>query len=155
MIGVRIMGVVLSVFILISLPGLPESARASDPAGSVKTIRPPGWILRGEEEISAEPGTRLFPGDVLRTGAEGAMGIVLQDNTLLSLGPESELVLDEFVFEPREKRFSLVARMVKGTFSFLSGLIGKLSPESARIETPVGTVGIRGTRFCVKVGGPS
>jgi hypothetical protein len=127
------------------------SVAEEPPAGSVKTYRPPAWIQRGEERIPAEPGTRLFAGDTLGTGDGGAMGIVLQDNTLFSMGPESELILTEFVFEPRENRFSLVADMVKGTFSFLSGLIGKLSPDSARIVTPVGTVGIRGTRFCAKV----
>lgn len=120
-------------------------------AGSVKTSEAPAWIVRGEAEIPAEPGARLLAGDTLRTGPEGALGIVLRDNTLFSMGPDSELVLNEFVFEPRESKFALVANMVKGSFSFLSGLIGKLSPESAKILTPVGTVGIRGTRFFAKV----
>ncbi|MFW5855167.1 MAG: FecR family protein, partial [Thermodesulfobacteriota bacterium] len=119
----------------------------------IKTIESSGWIFRGDEKLAAEPGTRLFSGDLLQTGPQGAMGIILRDNTLISMGPDSELVLNEFIFEPREGRFSLIAEMAKGTFSFLSGMIGKLSPESARIDTPVGTVGIRGTRFFAKVEG--
>jgi hypothetical protein len=43
--------------------------------------------------------------------------------------------------------------MVKGTFVYLSGVIGKLSPESIRLETPVGTIAIRGTRFAAKIAG--
>lgn len=128
-------------------------AHGESPAGSVQTVQPPAWIQRGEERIPAAPGIRLLAGDALRTGPEGALGVVLRDNTLFSMGSESELILDEFVFEPRESRFALVANMVKGTFSYLSGLIGKLSPESAKILTPVGTVGIRGTRFYAKVEG--
>ncbi|MFP4350256.1 MAG: FecR family protein [Thermodesulfobacteriota bacterium] len=133
--------------------GIPCSAETEAPAGSIKTIESSGWIFRGDEKLAAEPGTRLFSGDLLQTGPQGAMGIILRDNTLISMGPDSELVLNEFIFEPREGRFSLIAEMAKGTFSFLSGMIGKLSPESARIDTPVGTVGIRGTRFFAKVEG--
>jgi hypothetical protein len=132
-------------------PGSAALADGAAAAGSVKTAEAPAWIVRGSEQIPAEPGGRLMAGDTLRTGPDGALGVVLRDNTLFSMGPESELVLNEFVFEPRESRFALVANMVKGTFSFLSGLIGKLSPESAKILTPVGTVGIRGTRFYAKV----
>lgn len=131
--------------------GSAAAAAEEASAGSVKTAEAPAWIIRGSEEIPAEPGGRLMSGDTLRTGPGGTLGIVLRDNTLFSMGPESELVLDEFVFQPRENKFALVANMVKGTFSFLSGMIGKLSPESAKILTPVGTVGIRGTRFYAKV----
>lgn len=146
--SIRTACAVLLLATVFSAPAFGES-----PAGSVRTVQPPAWIQRGEDRIPAEAGTRLLAGDALRTGTEGAMGVVLRDNTLFSMGPESELVLDEFVFEPRESRFALVANMVKGTFSFLSGLIGKLSPESAKILTPVGTVGIRGTKFYAKVEG--
>jgi len=49
----------------------------------------------------------------------------------------------------------LLIRITKGSLAYLSGLIGKLSPESARFETPVATIGIRGTRFAVQVGEPA
>jgi hypothetical protein len=41
--------------------------------------------------------------------------------------------------------------MLKGTVAYISGLIGKLSPESVRVETPTASIGIRGTKFVVKV----
>lgn len=126
---------------------------AEDHAGSVKSFKEPAWIVRNGEKIDVEMGTRLFSGDVLKTGRGGAMGIIFQDDTCFSMGPQSEFVLNEFVFQPKQRRFSLVGKMVRGTFSYLSGLIGKLSPESTKLETPVGALGIRGTRFFAKVDG--
>jgi len=47
----------------------------------------------------------------------------------------------------------MIARMVKGTASYLSGIIGHQSPESVKFRTPEATIGIRGTHFLVKVNG--
>ena len=48
---------------------------------------------------------------------------------------------------------SIITRLLKGTSAYLSGIIGKLSPESVRFETPVASIGIRGTKFAVSVEG--
>jgi hypothetical protein len=77
--------------------------------------------------------------------------MVFRDDTLLSIGPDSELVVNEFLYSPAEGKLSLVARMLKGTAAFVSGIIGKLAPESVRFETPVATIGLRGTRFAVRI----
>jgi hypothetical protein len=67
------------------------------------------------------------------------------------LGPESILVIDEFVFAPKQGKFSIVIRMLKGTAAYLSGIISKVSPDSAHFKTPTASIGIRGTKFVVKV----
>jgi hypothetical protein len=82
------------------------------------------------------------------------MGVVLRDDTRLSLGPESEIQLTQFVFAPGEGRFALVAKMARGVMAFVSGRIAKLSPEVVRIETPVAILGIRGTQLLAKVETP-
>jgi len=79
------------------------------------------------------------------------MGVAFSDETLLSLGPESVLVVDQYVFAPRQGKFSIVLKMLRGTAAYLSGLISKLTPESAHFETPSASIGIRGTHFVVKV----
>jgi hypothetical protein len=71
----------------------------------------------------------------------------------LSLGPESVLVIDEFIFAPKQGKFSIVIRMVRGTAAYLSGLISKLAPESAHFKTPTASIGIRGTKFVAKIEG--
>ncbi len=122
-------------------------------AGHIRVVDGDVWIMRGEKRVDVKVGGSFYPGDILRTGKNGKTGITFRDNTRFSMGPGSELVLEDFVFQPREKQYSLAVSMMKGTFSFLSGLIGKLSPESAEIKTPVGTIGIRGTHFCAKIEG--
>jgi hypothetical protein len=76
---------------------------------------------------------------------------VFSDETLLSLGPESLVVVDQYVFAPRQGKFSIVLKMLRGTAAYLSGLISKLTPEAAHFETPSASIGIRGTHFVVKV----
>ena len=68
------------------------------------------------------------------------------------MGPLSEMVLADFLFQPESRRFAMLIKLFKGTFSYLSGSIGKLAPESVKIETPVGMVAVRGTHFLVKIG---
>jgi hypothetical protein len=103
--------------------------------------------------MSATVGLEIWENDTLRTGPDGSIGVIFSDDTLLSLGPESTLFIDKFLFAPREGKYSIVLRMIKGTAAYLSGLISKLSPDSAHFETPTASIGIRGTKFVVRVEG--
>ena len=104
--------------------------------------------------MPAAVGTKLKTGDVLSTGPDGSIGIILRDNSSLSIGPQSSIDLQDFLFSPAEGKMSLIARLAKGTMAYMSGIIGKLAPESVRFETPVATIGIRGTCFVVNAGEP-
>ncbi|MDY6972194.1 MAG: FecR family protein [Thermodesulfobacteriota bacterium] len=129
-----------------------EVARANElHIGSVKTLEGKVLILRQETKVNPVIGSRLFVKDTIKTGRNGSAGIILQDDTVFSLGPNSELAMNEFRFDPLKKDFSLVSRMIRGTFVFISGAIGKLSPESIVIETPDGTVAVRGTKFVAQI----
>lgn len=108
-------------------------------------------IKRGGDIIKAEKGTPLQNEDSLSTGSDGSIGIVFIDETTLSLGPNSNLTIQEYVFEPDRSRFSFVVQLLKGTASYVSGLIAKLSPNSARIITPSASIGVRGTKFAIAV----
>jgi hypothetical protein len=132
-----------------------NTAVAGETIGVVRTASGAATVTRGEKTLPAVPGLKLLVGDALGTGRDGSLGIILLDDSSLSIGPESRLVLRSFLFSPSEGTFDLVARIPRGTMAYLSGLIGKLAPEKARFETPTATIGIRGTRFAVKVGEPS
>jgi len=132
-----------------------DAAFAGDPIGVVRTASGAATVTRGEKTLQAAPGLKIMAGDTLGTGRDGSLGVILRDDSSLSIGPESRLVLRSFLFSPSEGKFDLVARITQGTMAYLSGLIGKLAPEKARFETPTATIGIRGTRFAVKVGDPS
>lgn len=128
---------------------------AGETIGMVRTVSGSATVLRGETSLTADPGLKLMVGDTLVTGRDGSLGVILRDDSSLSIGPGSRLVLRSFQFSPSEGKFLLVARISRGTMAYLSGLIGKLAPEKARFETPTATIGIRGTHFAVNVGVPS
>jgi len=139
---------ILSLFLLFGLLVAPVSA--SD-VGSVKSIEGQAWIVRGEERFLARPGLRLMLLDILKTDVDGAMGIILRDDTIISMGPSSQMVLAEFVFQPEEKHMGMLTKFLKGTFTYISGVMAKLDPASVKVETPEGMVAIRGTHFLIKV----
>lgn len=128
---------------------------AVETAGVVRSAQGAATITRGGQVLPAEPGMKLLVGDVASTGSDGSLGVIFRDDSTLSLGPDSSLVVREFLFSPAEQKLGLVARLTQGTMSYLSGMLGKLAPESVRFDTPVATIGIRGTRFAVRAGEPS
>jgi hypothetical protein len=133
--------------------GLAAAAWAADPApiGTVKSASGDVRVARAGQEIRPEAGTTLQQKDILRTGADGALGVTFRDNSTVSLGPNSDLAVETFVFEPAEKKFGFVSRMTRGTALFVSGAMAKLSPESVSVATPTSTIGVRGTKFLVEV----
>ena len=134
------------------LPAVAGPAVAGETIGVVRTVSGAATVTRGEKTLQAAPGLKIMAGDTLGTGRDGSLGVILRDDSSLSIGPGSRLVLRSFLFSPSEGKFDLVVRITRGTMAYLSGLIGKLAPEKARFETPTATIGIRGTRFAVQVG---
>ncbi len=121
------------------------------PIGKIKTSTGNIVVLRGEKATPLAIGDKIFQKDTIRTGPNSSVGIIFEDNTILSLGSHSEIVIDEYIFAPEKGILSMIARIVKGTASYLSGIIGRQSPESVKFQTPDATIGIRGTQFLVKV----
>jgi hypothetical protein len=119
--------------------------------GKTKTAKGDVVVIRGGKAIPINIGDKLYQKDIIRTGAGSSVGIIFEDNTILSLGPKSEIAIDEYVFAPEKGMLSMITRMVKGTVSYISGIIGRQAPESVKFQTPDATIGIRGTQFLVKV----
>ncbi len=85
---------------------------------------------------------RIAWGDMIRTGSKGQLHILLLDRSNFTIVPNTRITIDRFVYNPEESR-SFVVRMIEGAFRFMSG---RRTPNStARIDTPTGTIGIRGT----------
>jgi len=124
---------------------------AADVIGRVKTASGDAVVVSGGERKPATPGLAIDRKDVLETGADGSLGVTFIDETLLSLGPTTSIALESYAFAPAQEQYGLVARISKGTALFVSGLLGKLAPQTVSVETPSGTIGIRGTRFVVRV----
>jgi len=129
----------------------PAPGAEAERIGRIRNLDGEVWIRRNGASVTANVDGPLFRGDVIRTGWSGSVGLLLDDDTSVSLGSRSELALADFTFAPKQGRFALIMRMVKGTFSYLAGKIGKLSPESIQLQLPEATIGVRGTRLLVNV----
>jgi hypothetical protein len=88
-------------------------------------------------------GDLVYQGDVVRTGADGRVSINFADGTSFNLSNNANMALDEFVYDPNGKSNSTLFNLTKGTFTFVAGNIAKTG--NMKIDTPVATMGIRGT----------
>ncbi|HEX4985994.1 MAG TPA: FecR domain-containing protein [Burkholderiales bacterium] len=127
----------------------------ADDAGRIKVSKGDVKIERDGKLMAAPVGTVVEVSDVVRTGADGSVGITFHDNSLLSAGPNSELVVEKFVFDSTTHQGEFDTRLRKGTLAVVSGKIVKQSPEAMRIKTPAAIMGVRGTEFVVKVDEPA
>ena len=126
-------------------------------AGSIKTVRGKCSVRRGTETIPAIAGFHLLEGDALITGSDGHIGVIMHDGTRLSLGPDTELSIDKFIYNPSDGKFALLLKLGRGMLAYVSGKIASFSPEAVKVQTPVGLIGLRGTEFVVGLdlaGGP-
>lgn len=123
-----------------------------EPAGTIKVTKGSVNIERGEQKIAAVAGGTVFAADKVITGGDGSVGITLRDNTLLSAGHNSTLLLDKFAFDPSTHAGTIDATLKRGTLAVVSGKIAKQSPDSVRFRTPTTTLGVRGTEFVIEVG---
>lgn len=122
--------------------------------GFIKNTSGKVFISRAQVMIPAKVNDKLFVNDNLITGSDGSLGVVFQDNSVMSLGPKSRVSLSDFSFEPVEKNLSFVAKIKKGTIVYLTGLIAKIKNKAVRFETPTAVCGVRGTHFAIKVDAP-
>jgi hypothetical protein len=123
---------------------------AEEIIGGLRKVKGIAYIERNNQKIVAQNGSKILENDILKTGIDGSIGVIFSDNTRISIGPNSELVILRYLFEPNQSRFSFLTKIIRGSLSYISGSIGKLSPDSVVVETPNATIGIRGTRFLIK-----
>jgi hypothetical protein len=97
----------------------------------------------------AKVGDFVYRGDVVQTEANSAVGIAFTDGTAFNLSSNARMVLNEFVYDPKGKSNSTLISLSKGTFTFVAGQVAKTG--DMRIDTPVATMGIRGTTPHVEI----
>jgi hypothetical protein len=118
--------------------------------GQVKVTSGPTHIERAGEKLPVQVGTRILQADVLVTGAGASLGITFRDNSLLSMGPDTVLVIDRFVFDPTSHQGAFESSLQRGTLAAVSGKIAKQTPDAMKVRTPVAILGVRGTEFVVR-----
>ncbi|MCB2100095.1 MAG: DUF4114 domain-containing protein, partial [Rhodobacterales bacterium] len=96
--------------------------------------------------VELRVGDPVYQGDILETGPEGAVGVVLADETTFAMAENGRMVLDEMIYDPGSGEGSMSVSVMEGLFTFVSGQVAKAAPDSMILKTPVATIGIRGTQ---------
>lgn len=136
---------------VLALSGAQVGAQNQEVIGYVKTVDASASVVLAGQATPAKPGMALQRGMLLKTGTPGSMGVVFKDSTTMSIGPDTELWVDEYLFAPGKGELKLGTSLTKGSLYYISGVIAKLKPESVTVKTPTGMIGVRGTQFLAKV----
>jgi hypothetical protein len=137
--------------LLVFSAATPAIAQERPVAGRIKISTGSAFVVRDGAQVPAQVGQVVYETDGLRTGDDGKVGVTLNDDTRLSLGPNSELKLERFTYAPADSGFGLVLKFIKGASTYVSGRIAKLAPDSVRLETPASIIGVRGTTLAIQV----
>jgi hypothetical protein len=125
-------------------------AAAADEVGRVKVVKGSVSIERGGGRVPATVGMPVQEGDVVVTGRDGSAGVTFNDDSLLSVGPDSTLAIDRFAFDSTTHAGRFDTSLRQGTLSAVSGKIAKQSPDAMKVRTPSTILGVRGTEFVVR-----
>ena len=129
-------------------------ARADD-VGQIKVAKGTVHVERDGRQLPATVGMAIQQSDTVVTGPDGSAGITFSDNSLLSTGPNSVLVVDRYSFDTTTHAGHFDASLKKGTLAVVSGKMVKQTPGAMRVRTPAAIMGVRGTEFVVQVDEPT
>lgn len=138
------------------VPPSPQPLTSAGLVGIVAAAR--GDVLiasQGQVGRKAGSGEPVYLGDEVRTDGEGQLQIMLLDESVFTIGPNSAVVIDTFIYDPATHEGKIDARVIQGVFRFITGQIAHKKPEQVEIKLPTGSVGVRGTIFYGKVEGNS
>jgi hypothetical protein len=131
-----------SVLTILIGPGAAPPVAAQERAGTATAAAPAIQALLDQQERALAVGNPVFRDETIRTGPNGHLHVLLLDESNLTIGPSSELTIDEFVYDPDTGTGRMVMQQAEGVMRFVGGQISKQSPVT--VETPAATLGIRG-----------
>jgi trimeric autotransporter adhesin len=118
--------------------GFAQSVGVTGAVNPNTTGTPPGGTVR-----ALGTGNDVVFNERITTEAKGQADILFVDRSALTVGPNSDLVIDEFVYSPETGTGKLAASATKGVFRFVGGALSK-NPDAVTIKTPSAIVGVRG-----------
>lgn len=114
--------------------------------GQITEQRGSAVVERQADELSAALALGIEMEDNVVT-ARGVVGITFEDDTEVRVGEHSELVIDDFVYDPNSNSGSLGFKVAFGAVAYTSGAIAHNNPNNVSINTPAATIAVRGTSF--------
>jgi hypothetical protein len=128
----------------------PAVAQDADRIGTTASASSDVQGRRGAVQRGLKVGDSVYREEEIRTGQAAKAQLLFRDETVFSIGPNSVVVLDKFVFDPDKKTGEMAVKAVTGAFRFVSGSAPK---DKYRIETPAGSIGVRGTALTFSITG--
>jgi len=104
-----------------------------------------GTISNGLKELKT--GDKIYLGETILSGANSGAQLLLLDQSTFTIGSDSEVVMDTFIYDPKNNDGKIVSTVKKGSLKIISGLISKKNPDNLKVKVPEGTLGSRGTEF--------
>jgi hypothetical protein len=147
--------------------GSPDAARGQSPPAEKAFSTPIGKVITATGLVTVEHGTAVvlqanlptggqtrvgdpvYKGDVVSTGPDSKLGVIFVDGTAFNISSNARMVLNEFVYDPKGTSNSTLISLTKGTFTFIAGKVARTG--DMKVETPVATMGIRGTTPHVEI----
>ena len=109
------------------------------------------FIERGDNKIDVTLGAKLEEKDTIVTDDKAKVQIIFEDETIVTVGKNSNFSISEYIFEDNQEPTAKFA-MLKGAMRTITGKIGKIAPEKFSVQAKTALIGIRGTNFSVLVG---
>ena len=125
------------------------SANAGKVIGHVTKLTGSATVIRNGVSIILNNGDDVHKGDVVQSGSDSTLGITFIDGTVFGLSSNARMVLNEMVYDPNGSNNSSLISLVAGTISFVAGETAKHG--DMKVDTPVATMGIRGTAVLVEI----
>ncbi len=141
----KILSTAIGLFFLLSVNSYAEEKLSIEKqlVGIVGAIS--GTVKTETRELKA--GDKIYLNETIYAGVGSGTQILLLDQSTFTVGEDSEVVMDTFVFDPATNDGKIVASVKQGSLKVISGLISKKNPDSLTVEVPEGTLGSRGTEF--------
>jgi hypothetical protein len=100
-----------------------------------------------QEGVQLKTGDKIYFGDTIRVNEKSNSQILLLDQTVLNVGAKSEVIIDEFVFDPSNNDGKILSQIKQGSMKVITGLISEKDPNNLIVKVPAGSIGTRGTEF--------
>ena len=120
---------------------------AGEQAGVAAAVRGEVQVVTIADQVghNIKSGEPIFLGDQINSKADSGLQVLLMDQTAFTIGPNSALVIDEFIYDPNTQTGKVTAQILKGTFRFVTGKVANKDPERMVVNLPSAVIGIRGT----------
>lgn len=112
-------------------------------------------VMPNSEQRILQKQSVIYLGDMLVTDPTSQAQIVFTDNTLMTFREDTKFYVKEYSYNPKAKKGGSVGKyvmsLIQGGFRTITGIIAKSNPPDYQVNTPVATIGVRGTDYAVYI----